>query len=238
MLRRVRDQVAKRLAIPILRRTVIATESRSRFTGEVNERPVEYRFVFDCLNSVNPRTVLDVGSGTSSLPHAIWMCGFEVDAIDNVRDYWRRGLLNRHWNVVNADVRALGRNGRYDLVTCVSTLEHIDDPDAAVAGMCAALATGGHLLVTVPYNESTYVPNAYDLPGSGYGQDFPFVTQVFSRAEIDRWTTANGLAIVEQEYWRIFSGEFWTQGEQVYPRVRATKDEPHHLTCLLFRAGG
>jgi hypothetical protein len=29
-------------------------------------------------------------------------CGFVVTAIDNVRDYWDHGMVNRHWTVLDA----------------------------------------------------------------------------------------------------------------------------------------
>jgi hypothetical protein len=35
--------------------------------------------------------------------------------------------------------------------------------------MFARLACGGHLIMTFPYNETRYVRNVYELPGSSYG---------------------------------------------------------------------
>ena len=51
--------------------------------------------------------------------------------------------------------------------------------------MAGLAEPGGHVALTVPYNEREYHPNAYDLPGSSYGQDNPYVTQIYSRAEVD-----------------------------------------------------
>jgi hypothetical protein len=97
---------------------------------------------------------------------------------------------------------------------------------------------GGHLALTFPYNESEYHPNAYDLPGSSYGQQNPFVTQIYSRAEVDRWLAATGTELVDQEYWRVFSGDHWTVGKHVYPFERVGRDDLHHLTCLLVKRPG
>lgn len=227
--------LARTVAQPILERGLVGPESARRNGRRINERQVEYRYVFDCLNRVAPDSVLDVGSGRTSLPHLIWVCGYRVAAIDNVSNYWPKGMRNRHFRVRDVDVRHPDLEERFDLVTCVSTLEHIDEHVAAVQGMASLANPGGHLLITCPYNESTYVPNAYELEGSTYGQDNPYRTQVFSRAELDSWLEAAGLELVEQELWQVFRGRFWTQGEQVYPRCRVEPEEYHHLTCLLLR---
>ena len=71
---------------------LVAPDSRRRNGTRVNERPIEYRFVFDVATRVAPTTVLDVGTGKTSLPHLLWICGYEVTAIDNVSDYWADGL--------------------------------------------------------------------------------------------------------------------------------------------------
>ena len=34
-----------------------------------NERPIEFSFVFRKLGAIYPRTILDVGSGKTALPH-------------------------------------------------------------------------------------------------------------------------------------------------------------------------
>ena len=31
-------------------------------------------------------------------------CGYVVTAIDNIRDYWPNGMVNRHWHVQNDDI--------------------------------------------------------------------------------------------------------------------------------------
>lgn len=204
----------------------------------VNERPIEYRFVFEQLAMHTPHRVLDVGTGTSALPSLMRQCGFVVTAIDNVRDYWQHGLDNRHYHIVDDDITRPRLDGGFDLVTCISTLEHIRDADAAVRGMFSLLKPGGLLVLTHPFNEQTYLPDVYRVPGAGYGSDLPYVCQVFSRAELQRWMHDNGATLVKQELWKVFSGEYWTFGDPVLPPVAARPDEPHQLTCLLLRKNG
>lgn len=61
--------------------------------------------------------------------------------------------------VLNLDVTELDRLGRFDLVVCISTLEHVGwdeeprEPDKAVEAvgrLAALLAPGGRLLLTIP----------------------------------------------------------------------------------------
>ena len=213
-------------------RTVVASEYQEQSFRRINERPIEYRFVFEALTRCTPIRVLDVGTGTSALPSLMRTCGPLVTAIDNIRDYWDGGMVNRHYYVKDEDAtKAI--SGAYDLITCISVLEHIKSHDDAIRVMLSALNPGGHLALTFPYNERQYFPNAYALPGAGYGKELPYVAQIYSRRELDRWF--DGISIVKQEYWRVFSGEYWTFGETLRPPIQCDRDELHQLTCLLVR---
>jgi 2-polyprenyl-3-methyl-5-hydroxy-6-metoxy-1,4-benzoquinol methylase len=211
----------------ICRREYLAQE----FLG-INERPVEYRFVFEQLTRVFPKTVLDVGTGKTALPQLMRTCGFLVTAMDNVKDYWPHGMVNRHYHVLDDDILDPRVSGPFDVVTCVSTLEHIRDHDRAVRMMFSLLRPGGWLVLTFPYNENTYVENVYALPGSVGADKFAFITQVFSRREIDRWVRDNEATLVAQEFWRFFYGPFWTIGGRVVPPVRVEAADLHQISCI------
>jgi SAM-dependent methyltransferase len=202
-----------------------------QFLG-INERPVEYRFVFENLTQAFPKTVLDVGTGQTALPQLMRTCGFLVTAMDNVKDYWPSGMVNRHFHVLDDDILAPKVRGPFDFITCVSTLEHIRDHSRAVRMMFSLLKPGGRLVLTFPYSEKTYVENVYALPGSIGADKYPFITQVFSRREIGQWTSENDARLVAQEYWRYFDGPFWTIGKRVVPPVRAEAGELHQISCL------
>ncbi|HEU5399943.1 MAG TPA: hypothetical protein VFU86_01225, partial [Terriglobales bacterium] len=66
------------------------TEYSTQTFSHHNERSIEYRFALQSLATKRPKTVLDVGTGTTSWPHLLRNCGFVTTAIDNVRDYWDR----------------------------------------------------------------------------------------------------------------------------------------------------
>jgi 2-polyprenyl-3-methyl-5-hydroxy-6-metoxy-1,4-benzoquinol methylase len=219
----------------------VALRTRREYHAQVfapTERGIELAFLFRHLVAVWPRTVLDVGTGRTALPQVIRSCGPVVTAIDNVRDYWSAGMVNRHYHVIDDDIRRSRLAGPYDLVTCLSVLEHIPEHLEAVRSMVRLLRPGGHLVLSFPYTERSYVPNVYALADSSVREKFPFATQSFSRVEVDRWLADTGAELVDQEYWRFFEGAHWTCGRTVEPPVRVGREDLHQLGCLLLRKPG
>lgn len=228
--------LVRKLGSLYVRRVCRAEFMAQQFAG-VNERPVEYRFVFEQLTQAFPRNVLDVGTGTTALPQMMRTCGFVVTAIDNIRDYWPSGMVNRHYHVLDDDILAPKVRGPFDFITCVSTLEHIREPARAVRNMFSLLKPGGRLVLSFPYNEGKYVENVYAMPGSIGADKYPFITQVFSRRELDGWLRENDAQVLAQEYWRYFGGPFWTIGERVVPPVRVQAGELHQISCIALLKG-
>ena len=208
--------------------------AQQKFT-RFNERPIELGFIFNKLRDLYPHSILDVGTGTTALPQLMRDCGCLVTATDNIRDYWPTGMLNRHYHVLDDDIQDTHITEKFDLITCISVLEHIQNPDAAMRNLLSLLNPGGHLLLSFPYNEKSYVRNVYDLPGSSYGKGLSYITQAFSRNELDKWLLENNAALVDQEYWQCWEGEHWTVGAQIIPPQRVTADDMHQLSCLLIQ---
>jgi SAM-dependent methyltransferase len=198
-----------------------------------NERPVEYSFVFKHLAYYCPINILDVGTGTTALPQLMRTCGFKVTAIDNVKDYWPEGMVNRHYYVIDDDITCSKLNQKFDLITCISTLEHIVNFEKAIDNMFRLLNPQGIIILSFPYNEGKYVENVYFLPDSTAPKDLPFSTQVFSRRHLNDWCQRNNAAILEQEYWQYFTGDFWTIGDRLPKPLKTSVDEIHQITCLL-----
>jgi 2-polyprenyl-3-methyl-5-hydroxy-6-metoxy-1,4-benzoquinol methylase len=210
-------------------------EFESQTFTRFNERPIEFAFVFRKLGEIYPRKVLDVGTGTTALPHLMRNCGFLVTATDNVRDYWPSGMHNRHYHIVDDDITKSRLDDSFDLITCISVLEHIERADDAVGNMFRLLNQNGYLILSFPYNERTYVRNVYDLSGSSYGQGAPYITQSYSRAEVERWVADSNGVIVDQEYWQFWDGDYWTVGNQIIPPRKVTAAEKHQHTCILLQ---
>lgn len=201
-----------------------------------NERPIEFGFVFSQLTRIYPRTILDVGTGTTALPHLMRNCGFLVTAIDNIRDYWPAGMSNRHYYVINDDITNSKLEDKYDVLTCISVLEHIEKSDEAVRNMFQLLSPNGYLILTFPFTSLHYVRNVYDLPNSrANGQSIPFICQSYSSADVDRWLMANGGKIVAQEFWQFWDGDYWSEGNKITPPHKVAQTENHQLTCLLIQ---
>lgn len=224
-----------RTILNIYPRWICRREYESQVFNRFNERPIEYGFVFRKLGEIYPLKILDVGTGTTALPHLMRNCGSLVTAIDNIRDYWPVGITNRHFHVIDDDITKTQIESTFDLITCISVLEHIQNPDQAIEKIFSLMKPGGYLVLTFPYNENAYTRNVYELPGSSYGQRAPYVTQEYSRREIDRWLENTNAKIVEQEYWEFWEGDHWTVGKQLIPPRSVSVDDKHQLTCLLLQ---
>jgi 2-polyprenyl-3-methyl-5-hydroxy-6-metoxy-1,4-benzoquinol methylase len=201
-----------------------------------NERPLEFEFVFRKISERWPSNLCDVGTGLTALPHLIRNCGILVTSIDNIVDYWGFGYVNRHYHVLHDDIKNSKLSaGKFDMVVCVSVIEHIKEHALAMQGMVRLLRPGGSLILTCPYNENKYSENVYKLKGSDARQDYPFVTQAFSRHQISEWLSLCNMELVDQEYWRFYDGEYWTCGSILPKPIKVTANELHQISCIEFR---
>lgn len=200
----------------------------------LNERAVEYGFVFTCLSQIAPRGVLDVGTGTTALPSLLKTCGYRVTAIDNIRDYWPQEMFNQHFHVLNDDILNPKLLQQLDVVLCISVLEHVIHYGRALTNMAALTRPGGHLIITCPYNERVGSPNVYEEQNS-YGKGQPYICRQFTREDFQNWLRDAGMTVAKQEWWQFFDTNYWSCGTQVMPPRQALPDEQHQLTCMLIR---
>jgi SAM-dependent methyltransferase len=214
---------------------ILRYEWSRRDQRHINERPIEYPFALTSLSDLCPSSVLDVGTGTTAWPQLLANCGYNVTAIDEGDSYWGRRPSNRHHYVLHDDITNPTIEGKFDVVTCLSVIEHIQDHEAAVRGLRSLLSSGGHAVLSFPYNERRFIENVYALPGVSYGADAPYICRMYSRRELQGWL-AYGFEIERQEYYRIFTGDLWAFGQRLRPPVKTGVNEPHHLTCILLRA--
>ena len=213
---------------------ILELEQRKKPFPVINERSTEYAFSFNHIQKLCSGKLLDIGPGKSSWPHILSTCGIDVTAIDKIEGYWS-SYFNRHYKVRNDDITNPKLKEKYQFATCLSVLEHIPNHKAAIANIHNLLEKDGYLVLTFPYNEHTYHADIYKHPQAGYGQSANFITQVYSRSEINDWLKDTSFEIVDQEYYQAFTGEFWTMGERVIPCVKTTSADLHHLTCILLQ---
>lgn len=206
----------------------------------LNERSVEYAYVFSRLAARGTGSLLDVGPGKSAFPMLADLAGWRVVAVDNIVDFWRRGplgvrwgLFNEHFLVKDADLTKSPPPPAFDVVTCISTFEHVIDKEGLFRAMSMALRPGGELLITTPYTEDGGVPNAYDFPGSdAQGRTVPYICRVLDRAELTRLCAANGMQVQGMEYWRFWEGKHWSVGQPLPKGHVSSATQPHDLACI------
>lgn len=208
--------------------------NQQKFLG-LNERPMEFAFLFRKIAEIYPKTVLDVGTGMTAVPYMLRNSGLLVTAIDNIKDYWPKGMVNRHFHVVNDDIKNTKLTKTFDVITCISVLEHIQDHRAAMKSMYKLLNPGGTLILTCPYANHQYAPNVYDLPESSVTEKFSFVTQSFSENDRVRWMQDSLFELVDEEYWQFFEGEFWTCGKKLESPLKVDKKDRHQICCMAFK---
>jgi hypothetical protein len=200
-----------------------------------NERPIEYSFVFKWLVKLYPQRVLDVGTGMSALPALMKAGGFDVTAIDNYIHYFGKVKNNPHFKVLKKSVTEFLGIGKFDFITCISTLEHIIEYKSAVENMAEALNSGGYLIMTFPFNRYKYCANVYDTPQARDNLKHKprYILRVLSDNELVPLINELGLSEKSREYWCCWTGEFWRQGEQIIPPIRSVGgDEQHQLICI------
>jgi len=130
----------------------------------LNERIIEIPFVIDALAGMAKTSkVLDLGCMESVLPMFMAGLGFQVTGFD-----FRQYPYNvPNFKFVQGSILDLPfENGAYDVVTCVSTIEHIgigfysdpkDNLSADVKGMLEikrVLRPEGRLILTVPFGKA------------------------------------------------------------------------------------
>ena len=139
-----------------------------------NERAVEVPIAMGFLEAHDGESVLEIGN---VLPHY-----FETD--HDVVDKYEIAP-----GVTNVDAVEFDSGKKYDLIICISTLEHIgwDEtprdparPQAALENLRRLLAPGGELVITVPVGLKPAVDRLLSGPDNPFGR-----TMALKRA---RWT--------------------------------------------------
>jgi 2-polyprenyl-6-hydroxyphenyl methylase / 3-demethylubiquinone-9 3-methyltransferase len=105
------------------------------------------------LKPLKGRRAADVGCGAGLLAEPLARLGAEVTAVDAAPETIEAARRHALGQGLEIDYRAGGverLDGRYDLVTCLEVVEHVADVRAFVAGLAAALAGDGLLILSTP----------------------------------------------------------------------------------------
>ena len=134
-------------------------------------RCLEFPLVFEHLQLRRDGWLLDVGSGRSDFPLYIASrtstTVMALDASERVRSQRemaarlaRQGLDTRgRFHIMIGDAQAVPcRDGVFDDISLISTIEHIEGngDSVAIQELARVLKPGGRLVLTVPYNYDCY----------------------------------------------------------------------------------
>lgn len=120
-------------------------------------RPYEYKYMIDTISTLgNDLIVLDAACGFKT-PGYLMLADCknvkEITAQDLGIGYASSFLTNKleHEKVtkVKSDLTTWKPDKEYDVVVCISSMEHIPNYKAAIKTMYDALKPGGHLIITI-----------------------------------------------------------------------------------------
>jgi 2-polyprenyl-6-hydroxyphenyl methylase/3-demethylubiquinone-9 3-methyltransferase len=119
------------------------------------------------------RRVLDVGCGAGLLCEPLARLGAVVTGIDAAAENVAAARAHAALSGLTIDYRAGGIEAlageTFDLVTSLEVIEHVATPDAFIAGLAAALAPGGLLILSTP-NRTALSRLALITIGEGTGR--------------------------------------------------------------------
>jgi 2-polyprenyl-6-hydroxyphenyl methylase/3-demethylubiquinone-9 3-methyltransferase len=105
------------------------------------------------LKPLAGKSAADVGCGAGLLAEPLARLGARVTGIDAAPETIAAARAHALGQGLEIDYRVGGAEalgGRYDLVTSLEVVEHVADPAAFVAGLAAAVADGGLLILSTP----------------------------------------------------------------------------------------
>lgn len=105
--------------------------------------------------SLKNSAVLDVGCGGGVLSEAMALAGADVTAIDLskesvkvAREHAKSQDLSVNYLCQSADSMALDGENKFDVVTCMELLEHVEEPHSMIQSMANCIKPGGSLFVS------------------------------------------------------------------------------------------
>jgi len=104
------------------------------------------------------KRIADVGCGAGLLAEPLARLGGDVSGVDAAPENIEAARAHALGQGLEIDYRVGGVEalaGPYDLITCMEVVEHVADVPAFLAGLAAALAPGGLLVMSTPNRTAT-----------------------------------------------------------------------------------
>ncbi len=128
----------------------------------VKDSENEARYLWFAMNITysDNRKILDIGSGIGVWPYLLKRAEYEVSCVEE--NDISIDFISNHLDMKCFDSLETV-SGRYDAVTLVHVLEHIEKPHEFLSKVKSLLKKGGHLFVEVPDStEFTYLDKNHD----------------------------------------------------------------------------
>jgi 2-polyprenyl-3-methyl-5-hydroxy-6-metoxy-1,4-benzoquinol methylase len=145
--------------------------------------------------------VLDAGCGDGSLSAALAPRCRTVHAIDiagNALDPAHRAIGNLQFRKMNVEALDFA-DGFFDRIVCVETLEHLLEPDKAIAEFRRTLKPGGRLVITYPTVNRTLMQGLQRKLGLGRRLEISEHLTEWSYDDVVHHVRAGGFEFVTSE---------------------------------------
>ncbi|MGH7391354.1 MAG: class I SAM-dependent methyltransferase [Candidatus Rokuibacteriota bacterium] len=110
-----------------------------------------HSIILDWLGPGGGRRLLDVGAAEGLLSRPLTERGWRVTALEADAEAARVGARHCERMVVaSADGPLPDLGGPFDVIVCADVLEHLVDPESALARLVTHLAPGGAVVVSIP----------------------------------------------------------------------------------------
>lgn len=146
-------------------------------------REILVRLARQCLRPGG--SLLDVGCGTGYFLESL-QADHATCGVDNSEAAVRMSLARGLAGITRGSAEDLSsvENRRFDLITLLDVLEHLDDDRAAVRNVRGLLSPGGHVLATVPAYQSMWSRHD-DLNHHRRRYDRREVSELFQQAGLE-----------------------------------------------------
>lgn len=164
--------------------------------------------------------LLDVGTGPGVMSETAWLNGWDALGIDISEQQVALAatLLSERGSPPSlvaleslTSLQAKHPERRFDVVTMMDVLEHVEDPVAFLKDAALLLSSGGRLIITVPAH-----PNLYDERDESIGH-----RERYTREELKRQLSSAGYCVAEVRYWNLIG---WLQ-RKWFPTSRGADAE-------------
>ena len=168
--------------------------------------PLRLAFIEERASLAGAR-VLDVGCGGGILAEAMARKGARVLGIDMAQAALQVAELHAletgvtlEYRMASAEELAASSPGEFDIITCMEMLEHVPEPEQALAALAALVGRGGHVFIsTINRNLKAFL---LAIVGAEYPlRLLPRGTHDYERfirpSELAAWARSSGLELVD-----------------------------------------